>query len=402
MRPDNNRPKKILLIADHINQLHGSALSAIDVLRSIPDEYHKFLLSPCTPKSSIELKGAFPTQALRQIFIKYKLGRLLPRGPVSRAISFIDSCAAAMWIYGHSFDLIIVNGYGSVRTWSRIKKLIARGIKTVVISRESPRHFNFGDVHVSLAQQIEFLRSFSCHIFVSKTLMSEWQGIAGLAAEHCYYLPNCCEESAFLALPQAKDEKQVFRSRLNISEKPILLLNVGTIEARKGQDDLLALAMRLENKRLNYLIACVGSAHTDQGRTIEDLIRASSVREKFLFSGDSYSVSDWFGAADMLVFTSRAEAMPRTILEAMASALPIVSTDVDGIPELIRHGFNGYSYHPEDIEALEKFVTAILNNDLSAKEMGRNARETYAGYFSQAQHATNTKQILAQILDNPE
>jgi glycosyltransferase involved in cell wall biosynthesis len=102
----------------------------------------------------------------------------------------------------------------------------------------------------------------------------------------------------------------------------------------------------------------------------------------------------------MLVFTSRAEAMPRTILEAMASALPIVSTNVDGIPELINHLDDGYLYTPGDTCQMIQGVVNMLENPSRASAFGSHARLKYISSFSKGHHAMRMLTILEAIFAN--
>ncbi len=76
-------------------------------------------------------------------------------------------------------------------------------------------------------------------------------------------------------------------------------------------------------------------------------------------------IMDLLHAADVLAFPSRAEAMPRTILEAMVMKKPIVASDVDGIPELIEDGKTGLLFASGDsqglLEGLLRNVSGSLN-----------------------------------------
>ena len=188
---------KVLFVTDQIGEPHGSALSAVDVVRSIPENYHKFILTSHPITSFNCLYGA-TSVSLFPSTIRF-WAKFLPR----QFLQLFDSVWALgvlIWIKFFGFDIVIVNGYGSHNLWKKIFKFIDSNAVTTVISRESPRHFDFGDFNYPLSHQIAFLRSFVSHVFVSSILSDEWTYLAALDTRRVHYLPNCCEEQPLLAI----------------------------------------------------------------------------------------------------------------------------------------------------------------------------------------------------------
>jgi len=393
----NKRAQKVLFVADHIGQLHGSALSAQDILRSIPSSYKKYLLSPYKPDQCADIELICSLQPVTKFLGRNKLGRAALRLLPSYIVNFADWFCLRAFLRYFSFDLVLVNGYGSASTWRQIRNILPPKTKTVVISRESPRHFGFGDINVSLQSQIEFLRGFQSHIFVSSRLKSEWIEIAHLESARCSYLPNCCAEEKFIHISRDKKVKLDSRLELGIPSNTVLLLNVGTLELRKGQQDLVELGISLKKDGIDFRVGCIGFPHGPEGMRLQKAVSHAGLEDHFLLPGPSEAIASWFTAADFLVFTSRAEAMPRTILEAMAAALPIISTNVDGIPELIASDDIGLLYVPGDIDMLERLVLLSINNCEASTSRGFNARSRYKEKFSQAHHARKLAQIVSSI-----
>ena len=86
-------------------------------------------------------------------------------------------------------------------------------------------------------------------------------------------------------------------------------------------------------------------------------------------------------AADIFVLPSLSEGFPMVILEAMASGLPIVTTKVGGLPEIVLDGENGFIARPEDPEEIARKVQLLLeDNDLRAR-MAQNNRNK-AGHYT--------------------
>ena len=87
-------------------------------------------------------------------------------------------------------------------------------------------------------------------------------------------------------------------------------------------------------------------------------------------------------ACDVFTLTSIAEGISNTILEAMASALPVVATRVGGNPELVEHGISGYLVGVQDVAALTAAYESYLNHPKLKDEHGQNARARTEQKFS--------------------
>lgn len=387
---------RVLIVAEHFNEPHGSALSAIDILRSIQRVQSKDILSeyPIPP-------GAYLHQTKSHSWSKPYSLRFLKGKLLQLALTFLNRAhqlRIRWWLMHEKFDIVIVNGFGSRMLWEKVKNSIPDDVILTVVSRESPRHFDSGDRSSTLQEQTEFLSSFDAHIFVSEKLRSEWIKVARLSRKTSFYLPNCCEERPLLDIRRNEDRKCILRAHHNIQKDIPLLLNIGTLELRKGQQDLIPLARYLESRYQDFCIVCVGFDATKEGSSLRRSIEKSPIGRFFLFPGVSKSVVEWYREADILVFTSRAEAMPRTILEAMASSLPIVSTNVDGIPELIEHKKDGYLYSPGDVQSLIDCVETLLTYPDTANKVSASARCKYVHNFSQERHHERLDCILNEII----
>ena len=82
----------------------------------------------------------------------------------------------------------------------------------------------------------------------------------------------------------------------------------------------------------------------------------------------------------------------------MASSLPIVSTNVDGIPELIEHKKDGYLYSPGDVQSLIDCVETMLTYPHIADKVSASARFKYVHSFCQERHRERLEHILKQII----
>ena len=90
---------------------------------------------------------------------------------------------------------------------------------------------------------------------------------------------------------------------------------------------------------------------------------------------------DVFNIADIFVLPSYNEGLPISILEAMSYGLPILSTTVGGIPEIVENGVNGFLVEPGDKNALLEFLEVLVLNKTKRLEMGEKSRLVVADHL---------------------
>ncbi len=172
------------------------------------------------------------------------------------------------------------------------------------------------------------------------------------------------------------------RSQLAIDEEEICVLLLGSICARKGQIDLLRAAAALPKDlcaKARFLI--VGPIVQQRyGRRFERELETlpASVRSRIEVIGGVEDVALYYRAADVFVCCSRAESAPRVLQEAMSFRLPIITTMVDGIPELMGSPPNALTYEPSDIAGLAAHLSALIDGTQEHAEWGARAEQQLA------------------------
>jgi glycosyltransferase involved in cell wall biosynthesis len=101
---------------------------------------------------------------------------------------------------------------------------------------------------------------------------------------------------------------------------------------------------------------------------------------KICLSLDDPAVTDCYLSCDLFVLPSKMETFPLVILEAMYAGLPIVSTDVGDIPDIITNGINGFIVAPNDSEELYRKCLILLGNKKMRQKMGTVNKETAKKY----------------------
>jgi len=188
--------------------------------------------------------------------------------------------------------------------------------------------------------------------------------------QHLVVIHNGIDMSLFRPSPEARGGT---RGSLGLANDEFLWLTIGRLAEQKAYPNLFrafsALLERFPRSRL--LVVGRGPLRAD----LEDLVRRSGLQANISFLGFRSDVPSLLAAADAFVMASRYEGMPNAVIQALATGLPVVGTDVGGMPELIQDGVNGYLVppaEPDDLaSAMSKLALATPQERLEMGERGR-------------------------------
>jgi glycosyltransferase involved in cell wall biosynthesis len=183
-------------------------------------------------------------------------------------------------------------------------------------------------------------------------------------------IPNGVDARRFT--PAEPAERATLRARLGLPlDKPVALF-VGRLERYKGLDILLAAWADLRRRGSTPHLLIAGPGET-AGWIRE--VQAQGLADWVTFLGGREDVADLYRAADLFVFPSRGEGCPNAVLEAMASALPVVATDVAGNREAMGDdGKTGWLVPPENPAALAEAVATLLASSALRREVAAAGR----------------------------
>ncbi len=165
---------------------------------------------------------------------------------------------------------------------------------------------------------------------------------------------------------------------------PLRLLFVGAIGKLKGENDLIRALERLKDRGVDLKVSFLGYGAQNLANRCAELGVSDLIEHLGPVSiGDRIG---FFERADVFVLPTYAEAMPISVIEAMAAGLAVVTTPVGGIPELIRDGEDGILFPAGDINALVQTISLLASNETERSRLGANARQKvmeqmdFAGY----------------------
>lgn len=208
------------------------------------------------------------------------------------------------------------------------------------------------------------LRQADCFIVLSESWKDYYLTHCGLDPDRVIVLPNPVEIPA--SIPD--------RAASSVTHFVFL----GRIGQRKGAFDLLQAFANLPADCLPQAqLTLAGDGELDKA---SDLVKQLNLEDHVELPGwiDLEQRNRLLWDADVFILPSYNEGLPMAMLEAMAWGLPVISTPVGGIPEVIVSGENGYLADPGDIEALSAAMQSLVEDDALRLAMGHSARKRIA------------------------
>jgi glycosyltransferase involved in cell wall biosynthesis len=272
-------------------------------------------------------------------------------------------------------------------------------VKALLIS---PYFFLKSDiVHIHTASYNSFYRKcifiLLCKIFNRKLILHIHGGGFGtflnngnrLKKKGVMYLLKKADTLICLSPLKAKEIKPyVSEKKINIISNPcsfstimpqdkqnedISILFAGWVKIEKGVFDLIYAFAEVEKKCRNCRLIIAGKGMIEEGR---EIVRKLGLEEKIIFTGwlQKKEMQKALTDADIFCLPSYCEGVPMSIIEAMAYCLPVLSTSVGGIPDIIDPDKTGFLVHPGNIGELTQKLLFLVRNDEVRTLAGKNAK----------------------------
>lgn len=167
-----------------------------------------------------------------------------------------------------------------------------------------------------------------------------------------------------------QDQDKSFELEPRLMSIPYIL-NVGTFAPVKGQDILVQAFSHVAKKIADVRLVIIGRSDLAQSK-IERLVRNLGLEERVsLFTDVPHErIGAFMRQASLFVLPSRSEGFPIVLLEAAVFNLPVVASNVGGIPEIIEHGVSGRLVEPEDAAQLASSIISLIDDKDECVRLG--------------------------------
>lgn len=198
----------------------------------------------------------------------------------------------------------------------------------------------------------------------------------GVAPSKITVIPNGVDMSRF----DISLSREQSRERLGVPLEGFLVGAIGRLEEQKGLSYLIEAIRILVEGGKNVSLFVVGSGR-EEGRLREQAAN-SGIADSVFFLGTRRDVPELYRAMDVFALSSLWEGGPITLLEAMASGVPVVATPVGFVPEVLQDGKNGFIVPIRDPEELAEALWKVHEDPFTAEAAAQAGRETVRDRYS--------------------
>lgn len=199
----------------------------------------------------------------------------------------------------------------------------------------------------------------------------------GFASAHGHVIPNGFDPGRLCPSPETRTS---VRHELDVPDDAFIVGHVARYHPVKDHVTFLQAAVTVARLVPRSRFLLVGRDVSFENRSLSEVV-PPNLKERFIFTGERSDVHRLMQAMDVFCLSSKSEAFPNVLGEAMACAVPCVSTDVGGCREII--GDTGVLVPPSDSRALASGLLALLEKPVEElRSLGRAARERIQARYS--------------------
>lgn len=173
------------------------------------------------------------------------------------------------------------------------------------------------------------------------------------------------------------DKCSQFRSQIAPNEEFVLIHTSNFRQVKRVQDTIRILAELKSHIPVRLVLVGDGPERTDTERLARELDVWESVR----FLGKQSAIPDLLRAADLFLLPSQSESFGLSALEAMSCGLPVIGTNIGGIPEVVVHGETGFVAEVGDVQRMARYVLDLYQNKKKYSAFSKRSRELVVEKF---------------------
>ncbi|WP_089718439.1 glycosyltransferase family 4 protein [Candidatus Entotheonella palauensis] len=210
----------------------------------------------------------------------------------------------------------------------------------------------------------------------------------GIDSSRRVYIPNGVNTDRFAPVNRA--ERQLLRQSLHLPTDSPIALFMGRLAAEKRVDNLLAIWPAIRHLHPHAELVIIGTGEE------ESKLRATA-GPGVTFLGAIDDVTPYLQAADVFVLPSATEGLSNAMLEALATGLPVVATQVGGASDIITDGLNGRLIPPDDLDCLQEALSILLGDDALRGTFGSRGRAFMQHHYALPVTAQRLRTLYDQV-----
>jgi len=196
-----------------------------------------------------------------------------------------------------------------------------------------------------------------------------------------------------LGIPDIPENLSVDRGEYRLKKDDFVIAIIGSLEKRKGHSLAFEVVSQLP-EFCHLMVAGTGPMEKELMKLSNELRISGRVH----FLGYVENVFRLLSISDALILTSSLEATPYVLIEALATGIPSVASDIFGIKEIVTDGKTGFLVTPEDVKGFVKAINRLIQEPELRKRMGMNARQDYLKRFTVERFISETISVYDELV----
>lgn len=178
-----------------------------------------------------------------------------------------------------------------------------------------------------------------------------------------YYIPGIGIDTESYKNTQVN--KEILKEKLGLNKTDVVCISMGDLIKRKNYKTAIEAIYKTNNKNIHYLICGKGP----EEKKLKMLCKKLNIVNQIHFLGFRSDIKELLKISDIFLFTTLQEGMPRSMMEAMSSGLPCISSKIRGNIDLIEDGKGGFLINPNDSKKISEKINLLVNNFELREEM---------------------------------
>ena len=360
------------------SDVRGSETIALNQIKTSSNQVFEYYLCSLYPKGKLHEFSELSGVKSYSLDMKHRLGWVLA---IFRLWSLVNKLKVdVIHVYGLQTDLIA----RLIKPFCHVNVIVS-AIHSVYVNRKN----------------YEFLLDRFTHIAVDEFISNTKQGAdfyarySGISRAKFKVIYTGVDPKIF----RKKNYLDDFRKDINLSPDVLVITLVAEINEGKGHFDLIDAIKHLKKINENpFCLLCLGNDMT--GKKFVNKIAHVGLNKEIKLLGfcDAIALEKILNSTDIQILPSHREGLPTALLEAMAYEIPIIATNVGGIPELINKNETGFLIPVSEPIALAEKLSMLMNNPKLRLKMGSNGRKLIKDKFSIQVMTTSIEERYKSLL----
>jgi glycosyltransferase involved in cell wall biosynthesis len=223
-----------------------------------------------------------------------------------------------------------------------------------------------------------FLSNRACRLIAVSQSVKDRIVADGMRSDKITVIPNGISVEGY----RTSADRESVRKEFGIAQSDILVGTAGRLALVKNQAMILEAAARITPKVENLRLVFCGEGPEEEN--LKRLARDLGIGSRVIFAGLRSDMARVLSGLDFFVLSSRSEVAPMVLLESMALEIPVISTDVGGVSEMMEPGKSGLLTENDNVEEMAEAILGLAVDPGYRKDIGRRGREFVEREFGEA------------------